>query len=106
MCVCLDSSQNEYKIKQFYELLSLQMIPLWFAGCEYGLLSQATFYYRICVKLLTTRWQQNFHPRIKEKKNTNDGPKGQEEHQVVEMQPLINNGKVSTIITTIIRECC
>lgn len=75
MCVCLDSNQNEDKIKQFYELLSLQIFSLWFAGleilhsislsCEYGLLSQAIFYHRIYITLIT-RWQQNFHSRLKE----------------------------------------
>lgn len=32
MCVCLELNQNEYKIKQFYELLFLQILLLWFAG--------------------------------------------------------------------------
>lgn len=79
MCVCLDSNQNEYKIKQFYELASLQIMSLWFAGqemwqsislpCQYGSLAQAKFHYRIYVTLWSTRRQQNVHSQIKEKKD-------------------------------------
>lgn len=80
MCVCLDSNQNEYKIKQFYELLSLQIMPVQFVAQEIRKASSLPvnmavcsghLYYRIYTTLLTTRRQQNVHSQVQEKKNPN-----------------------------------